>query len=98
MARERAADTVRSRDAGPPSPKVSGRDGGKEDQMSATPRSIQATPSFGPIIAAFAAILLTVAMVLALAYGQLAGSEATTAPLNVGAQNAHDHGWSAAPA
>lgn len=66
--------------------------------MSAAPRSIQAAPSLRPLIAAFAAILLVVALALALAYGQLAGSKAATAPLSVGAQYAHDHGWSTAPA
>ena len=66
--------------------------------MSAAPRSIQATPSFGPLIAAFAAVLLTVALALAMAYGQLNASQAATAPLNIGAQFAHDHGWSTAPA
>ena len=62
--------------------------------MSATTRSIQATPSFGPFIAAFAAILLAMALALTLAYGQLGASQAASAPLNPGAQNAHDHGWS----
>jgi predicted cobalt transporter CbtA len=66
--------------------------------MSATTRSIEATPSYRPLVAAFAAIMLAVALVLLLAYAQLAGSQATTAPLNPGAQNAHDHGWSTAPA
>src|SRR6188508_2793037 len=70
----------------------------RRDQMSAAPRSIQATPSFGPFIAAFAAILLAMALALTLAYGQLGASQAASAPLNPGAQNAHDHGWSTAPA
>ena len=66
--------------------------------MSAAPRSIQAIPSFGPLIAAFAAILLTVALALAMAYAQLNAAQTATAPLNIGAQFAHDHGWSTAPA
>ncbi|HEY3336375.1 MAG TPA: hypothetical protein VGK16_14175 [Candidatus Limnocylindrales bacterium] len=66
--------------------------------MSAAPRSIQATPSLRPLAAAFATVLLAVALVLALAYGQLSASHAASAPLNVGAQYAHDHGWSTAPA
>ena len=66
--------------------------------MSAAPRSIQAAPGFGPLIAAFAAILLAMALALALAYGQLGASQAATTPHNAAAQNAHDHGWSTAPA
>src|SRR3954447_13503543 len=89
---------MRSRDAGPPGPKISARDGGKEDQMSAAPRTIQAAPSLRPLAAVFVTILMATALVLALAYGQLSASRGTTAPLNVGAQFAHDHGWSTAPA
>lgn len=66
--------------------------------MSAAPRSIPASPSIGPLIVAFTAVLLTVALALAMAYGQLSASQAATAPLSIGAQFAHDHGWSTAPA
>ena len=66
--------------------------------MSATTRSIQATPSFGPLVAAFAAILVAMALALALAYSQLGAFKATTAPVSGSAQSMHDHGWSTAAA
>jgi hypothetical protein len=64
--------------------------------MSATTRSIQATPSFGPLVAAFAAILVAVGLALALAYSQLGALQVTTAPVSGSAQNMHDHGLSTA--
>ena len=66
--------------------------------MSATTRSIQATPSFGPLAAAFAAILVAMGLVLALAYSQLGALQVTTAPISGSAQSMHDHGLSTAAA
>jgi len=66
--------------------------------MSATTRSIQATPSFGPLAAAFAAILVAMGLALALAYSQLGAFRTTTAPVSGSAQSMHDHGWSTAAA
>ena len=66
--------------------------------MSATTRSIQATPSFGPLVAAFAAILVAIGLALALAYSQLGAFRTTTAPVSGSAQSMHDHGWSTAAA
>jgi len=66
--------------------------------MSATTRSIQATPSFGPLVAAFAAILVAMGLALALAYSQLGAFRTTTAPVSGSAQSMHDHGWSTAAA
>jgi hypothetical protein len=66
--------------------------------MSATTRSIQASPNVRPIVTAFAAILVAMGLALALAYSQLGAFRATTAPLSGSAQSAHDHGWSMAGA
>ena len=66
--------------------------------MSATTRSIQATPSFGPLVAAFAAILVAMGLALALAYSQLGALQVTTAPISGSAQSMHDHGLSTAAA
>ena len=66
--------------------------------MSATTRSIQATPSFGPLVAAFAAILVAMGLALALAYSQLGALQVTTAPVSGSAQSMHDHGLSTAAA
>jgi hypothetical protein len=60
--------------------------------MSATSRTIQATPGMGPLVAIFAALLAGTALIVALAYGQLTASQASVAPAAVPA--AHDHGWS----
>ena len=64
--------------------------------MSATTRSIQAAPSFGPLVAAFAAILVAMGLALALAYSQLGALQVTTAPISGSAQSMHDHGLSTA--
>ena len=64
--------------------------------MSATTRSIQATPSFGPLVAAFAAILVAIGLALALAYSQLGALQVTTAPVSGSAPYMHDHGLSTA--
>ena len=66
--------------------------------MSATTRSIQGTPSFGPLVAAFAAILVAMGLALALAYSQLGALQVTTAPISGSAQSMHDHGLSTAAA
>src|SRR6186713_1720307 len=62
--------------------------------MSATTRSIQATPSFGPLVAAFAAILVAMGLALALAYSPPGALQVTTAPVSGSAQYMHDHGLS----
>ena len=64
--------------------------------MSATTRSIQATPSFGPLVAAFAAILVAMGLALALAYSQIGALQVTTAPVSGSAPYMHDHGLSSA--
>ena len=64
--------------------------------MTATTRSIQATPRFGPLVAAFAAILVAMGLALALAYSQLGALQVTTAPISGSAQSMHDHGLSTA--
>jgi hypothetical protein len=66
--------------------------------MTATTRSIQATPRFGPLVAAFAAILVAMGLALALAYSQLGALQVTTAPISGSAQSMHDHGLSTAAA
>ena len=66
--------------------------------MSASTRSIQATPRFGPLVAAFAAILVAMELALALAYNQLGALQVTTAPISGSAQSMHDHGLSTAAA
>ena len=66
--------------------------------MSATSRTVQATPGMGPLIAIFAALLAGTALIVALAYGQLTASQAALAPAAAPAPaSAHDHGWSSAP-
>jgi hypothetical protein len=60
--------------------------------MSATSRTIQATPGMGPLVAIFAALLAGTALIVALAYGQLTASQVSLAP--AAAPAAHDHGWS----
>jgi hypothetical protein len=60
--------------------------------MSATSRTIQATPGMGPLVAIFAALLAGTALIVVLAYGQLTASQASVA--SVAAPAAHDHGWS----
>ena len=64
--------------------------------MSATTRTIQGTPSFGPLVAAFAAILVAMGLALALAYSQLGALQVTTAPVSGSAPFMHDHGLSTA--
>ena len=66
--------------------------------MTATTRSIQATPRFGPFVAVFAAILVAMGLALALAYSQLGALQVTTAPISGSAQSMHDHGLSTAAA
>ena len=66
--------------------------------MSATTRTIQGTPSFGPLVAAFAAILVAMGLALALAYSQLGALQVTTAPVSGSAPFMHDHGLSTAAA
>ena len=64
--------------------------------MSAQPRTIQAAPGVGPLVAVFAALLAGTALIVALAYGQLTSSQTTLAPAAAPAPAvAHDHGWSA---
>lgn len=65
--------------------------------MSAAPRSIQADAGLRQLRAAFAAAVLAAALLLALAYGQLAGSKSTIVPMAGAAPVTHDHGWSSAP-
>ena len=60
--------------------------------MSATSRTIQATPGIGPLAIVFAALLAGTALIVALAYGQLTASQVSLAP--AAAPAAHDHGWS----
>jgi hypothetical protein len=60
--------------------------------MSATSRTIQATPGMGPLVAIFAALLAGTALIVVLAYGQLTASQGSVA--SVAAPAAHDHGWS----
>ena len=62
--------------------------------MSATSRTIQATPGMGQLAVIFATLLAGTALIVALAYGQLTASQATLAPAAAPAP-AHDHGWSA---
>jgi hypothetical protein len=64
--------------------------------MSATSRTIQATPGMGPLVAIFAALLAGTALIVVLAYGQLTASQASVA--SVAAPAAHDHGWSSSSA
>jgi hypothetical protein len=64
--------------------------------MSATSRTIQATPGMGPLVAIFAALLAGTALIVVLAYGQLTASQASLAP--AAAPAAHDHGWSSSSA
>ena len=66
--------------------------------MSASSRTVQATPGMGQLIVVFAALLAGTALIVALAYGQLTASQAQLAPAAAPAPaSAHDHGWSSAP-
>jgi hypothetical protein len=63
--------------------------------MSASSRTVQATPGMGQLAAVFAALLAGTALIVALAYGQLTASQASVAPAAAPAPAvAHDHGWS----
>ena len=62
--------------------------------MSATSRTVQATPGMGPLVAVFAALLAGTALIVVLAYGQLTSSQASLAPAAAPAPAVHDHGWS----
>lgn len=66
--------------------------------MSATTRTIQATPSLGRWLALAAVVVLT-ALIVVLSYAQLTSTQvATTAPAAGPAPTeVHDHGWSSAP-
>ena len=66
--------------------------------MSASSRTVQATPNMGQLAIVFAALLAGTALIVALAYGQLTTSQAQLAPAAAPAPaSAHDHGWSSAP-
>lgn len=63
--------------------------------MSATSRTVQATPGMGQLVAVFAALLAGTALIVALAYGQLTASQVSLAPAAAPAPAVnHDHGWS----
>ncbi len=62
--------------------------------MSATSRTVQATPGMGQLVVIFAALLAGTALIVALAYGQLTMSQLSVAPAAAPAPVAHDHGWS----
>ena len=62
--------------------------------MSATSRTVQATPGMGQLVVIFAALLAGTALIVALAYAQLTASQASLAPAAAPAPAVHDHGWS----
>ena len=62
--------------------------------MSASSRTVQATPGMGQLAIVFAALLAGTALIVALAYGQLTSSQLSIAPAAAPAPVAHDHGWS----
>jgi len=63
--------------------------------MSATTRTIPADAGFGQLAIVFAALLVGVALMAALAYGPLTASQGSVAPAAAPAPAvAHDHGWS----
>jgi hypothetical protein len=66
--------------------------------MSASSRTVQATPGIGQLVAVFAALLAGTALIVALAYGQLTASQGSLAPAAAPAPaSAHDHGSSSSP-
>ena len=64
--------------------------------MSAQPRTIQAAPSTGQLVAIFATLIAATVLVVALAYGQLAATKSVGTPLAGSAPVTNDHGWSTA--
>ena len=63
--------------------------------MSATSRTIPADAGIGQLAIVFAALLVGVALMAALAYGPLTSSQVSLSPAAAPAPAvAHDHGWS----
>ncbi len=59
----------------------------------AAPRTAQAIPEMRQLGVALGALILAVALLVAVAFGQQAASQSTTLPAAGSAPVVHDHGW-----
>ncbi|OGO55767.1 MAG: hypothetical protein A2V85_02360 [Chloroflexi bacterium RBG_16_72_14] len=62
--------------------------------MSAASRPVQATPGMRQLGTALGAVILAIALVVLLAFGQSTATQPQAAPAAGAAPVTHDHGWS----